>query len=1001
VADAFVPLEQERQGTARYLAAFREHWLLIAILTVTAVASAAIYSSTATKRYEASTDLLITPIPADDPTYVGIDVLRESTDPQARVVLTVAQLIQTPEVAREVEQKIGGAALLDSLEVRPVSQSNVLTLVGKADDPSRAAAIANTFADVLVEQRTDRFQESLSRVISILERRLQAVEFGSIEAERAEERLATLRPLVGTQEPTLEITSRAVPPSSPVWPRPKLSIAVALLAALLLGSGISLGLELLTPRVKREDELLLDHRLPVLARVPRLPTSIAKGYLTRHEPLPGDVWESYRTLRASLVATGEGSDMPRTILVTSAMPGEGKTMTAVNLSVTMALAGMRVILVDGDLRRPMVAPVFGVAASREGFASLLLGKSDANLVPAPGHGDRLRLLLASPEHAHLIDLLEPRRVKRALDELATQADVVIVDSPPLGEVADALPLADEVDAVIVAVRLGYTRRDRLADLRRMLAQQGVSPIGFVVTTLRAPRGRGYYAYRSTMEQRSVTELPAAVVASAAAPSANAPKSPELPSPAASPEPRRSVKRVEAPGPDLDAREQELARRQAAIEADRQKVEAAREAIEKQREQVNAQAAELRRAEEARREVELREAELEAERQAVEEQRSEAATARTEVARRQAELDQEHKRNEAARKELAQEARKQAESTSRDLTKREKEMAAERKRVEAERAELARRQAEVDAERKRSEASWKELEQNQEQLEARRAELEKAAATAAELEKRESEIEAERRRVEASRGELAHREAEIEQERRRLDAERSELETQVARREQEVDAERRRTEALRAELVAERRRLAEARATAEQSEQTRKDALRELAARAAAIEQREARLAGLERKAIERTSELEQEAGDAEPDQAPAEETVHVRPGAGIRARLGRRASASREPATLAGAETVLAVPDSGATISTDEVVDNGDTAPADGPPSAPEAPARGALMAFDMNLKISFNSVSDESAERFARDLAAYIQGLYQDQIQVEDVQVDRSEKDAEHVGTQ
>ena len=172
-------------------------------------------------------------------------------------------------------------------------------------------------------------------------------------------------------------------------------------------------------------------------------------------------------------------------------------MTSVNLAIGLANGGMRVILGDGDLRRPMVATLFGVAARTRGFADVLSGAAtvDEAVVPAPGHGDRLRLLLASPEAAQLVDLLDPARVERVLSELRLAADVVVIDSPPLTEVADALTLADEVDALIVAVRLGRTRRDRLNELRRILAQRGVSPVGFVVTTRKPVRGGYYYGTR--------------------------------------------------------------------------------------------------------------------------------------------------------------------------------------------------------------------------------------------------------------------------------------------------------------------------------------------------------------------------------------------------------------------------------------------------------------------------------------------------------------------------
>jgi Mrp family chromosome partitioning ATPase len=154
-------------------------------------------------------------------------------------------------------------------------------------------------------------------------------------------------------------------------------------------------------------------------------------------------------------------------------------MTSCNLAITLALAGQRVILVDGDLRRPMVSTVFSVGTGTRGFASVLVGHAtpDEALVQAPGHGDQLQLLLASPESIHLVDLLERERVRRVVSELRSHCDVVVVDSPPLTEVADALTLADECD--------------RLNELRRMLARRGVSATGFVLTTRKRPRGYGY------------------------------------------------------------------------------------------------------------------------------------------------------------------------------------------------------------------------------------------------------------------------------------------------------------------------------------------------------------------------------------------------------------------------------------------------------------------------------------------------------------------------------
>jgi succinoglycan biosynthesis transport protein ExoP len=490
---------EDRQGGARYLVAIREHWPLVVLIVVAAVSAAFVYSRTAEKRYEAEADILVTPIAGNDEVFIGIPLIRESG--QSRAVLTVARLIRTPGIAEGVRERIATDKsrdeLLASIEVTPQEQSNVATVVATSNDADEAAAIANAFADELVDERTAAFQRELLAVIERSQARVDAIplaerSFG--EAVVIQQRLGQLVALVGATDPTVQVSSAAVVPSSPSWPRPMLSLAVALLAGALLGAGVAVGIELVNPRVKREDELILEHRLPILTRVPHMPKKLVHGFLRGREPLPPDVREAYRTLRASLATSGPKGGVPEVILITSAMPGEGKTMTSANLATTMAQAGLRVILVDGDLRRPMLGTVLGVGVSESGLVRLLLDNATPEqvLVNTPGHGDNLRLLLSSADSGALVDLLRPDQVERVFAKLRRLADVIVVDSPPLTEVADALALADVADAVLVAVRLGRTRRDKLEELRRMLSRSRISPLGFVVTTRRRTRRSSYH-----------------------------------------------------------------------------------------------------------------------------------------------------------------------------------------------------------------------------------------------------------------------------------------------------------------------------------------------------------------------------------------------------------------------------------------------------------------------------------------------------------------------------
>ena len=426
----------DQQGGLRYLLALRQHWRLMALIVVVAVAAAALYSSTAEERYEAEADILVTPIASTDPTYAGIPLIRESGE--SRAVLTVARLLETPTVSEGVKRRLGSdrsrEALLNSIEIVPQEQSTIVTVVGSASTPDGAARLANAFAQTLIDQRTSVFRRNLDAAVERARAQLEAipeVQRTTPEALAIQQRIDSATSLLGTGDPTVQLASAAAVPADPVWPRPTLSVLVALLVALMIGTGLAVGLELLNPRIRREDELVLEHRLPILARVPRLKRNEIRGYLSGTQPLPADAKEAYRTLRANLSTVGSGGRLPDRILVVSAVPGEGKTMTSVNLAIALADVGLRVVLIDGDLRRPMVGTVLGVGVPRETFADVLHGaaRPEAALVEAPGQSPNLKLMLSRPE-PFFVDKLTPELVGGVLDGLRRLADVVVLDSPP-------------------------------------------------------------------------------------------------------------------------------------------------------------------------------------------------------------------------------------------------------------------------------------------------------------------------------------------------------------------------------------------------------------------------------------------------------------------------------------------------------------------------------------------------------------------------------------------
>ncbi len=502
----------DRQGAIRYLRAFRRHWLLIVVLVVVTVGVTAALTLTAPKKYQATADLQINPISGNSTSQPqGFGSLFYQPSDGSSVVVTAARFMNSSNARDAALAKLGIRNGI-SFSVTPLSQADIVAVTATARSPRVAASAANAYVDTFVASRTAQFHHQLLSRIAFLNRRISAIplnqrvgnaELGALQAE-----VANLREFLNGTNPSLVKLPPATPPSSPSSPRPRLSIAIAVIAGLLLGCGAAVALEFFNPRLTDEEELRLGQRLPVLARIPRLRERVARRYLTGRGLLPSEAWKGYRTLRTVLATVGEGGGYPRSILVTSASPREGKTMTAVNLAITLATADLNVILVDADFHRPMIGSIFNVGARPYSLTRLLVGglrSSDELLVPAPNH-PRLRLLVSSREHSTHLHLLDTERFRSILAHLEKEADVVVVDSPPLPEVAETLAMANAAEAVLITVRLGHTRRDKLEQLRELLARRGIAPLGFVVVPRsRSDGGDSYYGYASDIPASPASE----------------------------------------------------------------------------------------------------------------------------------------------------------------------------------------------------------------------------------------------------------------------------------------------------------------------------------------------------------------------------------------------------------------------------------------------------------------------------------------------------------------
>jgi capsular exopolysaccharide synthesis family protein len=520
---AEVPLSER---LAYYRRVLRRRWRVIALVPAVAVAISLVVGLQAQKKYDATAKLVVNPSnqvnallnpssanPSADPERdLNTEVSRIKTFPLAEAVRRDLRLSETDKV------------LLGQVTTSIEGTTNVVDIKVRDTDPARAAALANAFATryVVVREKDARraFQQAATQARDQLES-LSPVERSSPQGLQLASRLQELEVDSTLQTGNAEVIQRATTPTSAASPRVLFGVGLAALLGLVLGVVAATVLELLDRRVKDEEDVSLITGMPSLASIPRPPRRTRRGSskhrnrlpiahsrrARRNRPLelgPAQT-EGYRSLATSLRFFKLG-DKVKTLMIASPSPLAGKTTVTLSLAATLAELGQRVIAVECDLRRPSFADYLELSRA-SGLSSILAGMSSLSqeiadldvtgwqAAPAIGQGEYVQFsvlpggpappnphaLLSSPEMAEL--LLELRR---------SSADVVLIDTPPLGLLTDAVPLIPQVDGVALVVRLQHTTRDELKKACGMLAELDAPTLGKVLTGGPALSLSGYY-----------------------------------------------------------------------------------------------------------------------------------------------------------------------------------------------------------------------------------------------------------------------------------------------------------------------------------------------------------------------------------------------------------------------------------------------------------------------------------------------------------------------------
>jgi receptor protein-tyrosine kinase len=487
----------------------RRRILVVILCAVVVPASALGWSLGQDKEYTATSQLLFRD-PGFDQRLFDSQVLQPSASPERQAATNVL-LVSNRRVAERTARALGfgltGAEIAARREVAAEGQADVISVSMTDSEPMRAAQLANTYASEFIEFRREADRAKITEALTLVDRQLDELSSSETETddEEALRRQADqLEVLVALQTGNAELVQAAEPPDSPSSPQTVRNVVLGGVVGLLMGLGLALLLERLDRRLRDPEEIETAFGRPILGTVPE---SRALGRAGPPSPgVPGWIEsESFSMIRANLRYFNVGRPT-RSILVTSAAPGEGKTTITWNLAAAAAAAGDRVLLIEADLRHPSLLDTEGLGP-KPGLGALLAGNADVSdvliqlSVPNQGGDERVRQMDVVPAGAvppNPIDLLESEVMEHLIRDAEERYELVIIDTAPTAVVSDAIPLVTKVSGVIVVTRLGKSTRTAMQQLRRQLENLDAPTLGVVVNSMKSEAaGYGYgYGYGS-------------------------------------------------------------------------------------------------------------------------------------------------------------------------------------------------------------------------------------------------------------------------------------------------------------------------------------------------------------------------------------------------------------------------------------------------------------------------------------------------------------------------
>lgn len=497
---------------ANYLAILRRRKWLVAIVTVTTLLVVIVGTLLMTPIYQASTTLRVATAAQG-----SLDSIQYTTVYADRLMNTYVKIATSGPVLEQLNQKLGIVKPL-KISVSPTANTELLEIKVEDPDPVLATQAANTIAELLIanvrnseiqndqatEQMLDRqVVESEAQLTQARQQYETAVEETPQDKSKVDAATQTLqakqqayanllalrervRAMQGVRTSAVSVVEPAVIPDTPSSPRKELNFALGLLVGLVGGVGLAFLFENLDTTLNTTEQIEKATALPILGSIPVSKQPAQHAFLNGTSP----EGEAVRHLRTHIInVTGSGA--PHALLVTSAEPGEGKSTIAGNLAYSLAQSGNKVLLIDCDLRVPSLHKMFEVP-NDVGLSSLLKGEAKLSQAVQKTRVPGVHVLPSGPLPSNPAELLGSTQMAELLAEVKLHFNTVVLDSPSLLAVTDALILAPTVDGVVLVIGRGHVREGAARTACRNLKDVNAKPLGVVINWAEGAGRYGYY-----------------------------------------------------------------------------------------------------------------------------------------------------------------------------------------------------------------------------------------------------------------------------------------------------------------------------------------------------------------------------------------------------------------------------------------------------------------------------------------------------------------------------